>query len=64
MSNRNVSASTLYFSRNVTSKAWDDAGLVQFAAAWRSPDGDGTLRERSRFTMIDGRWYYLDGVLG
>ncbi|HHT12029.1 MAG TPA: hypothetical protein GX013_02525 [Propionibacterium sp.] len=45
-------------------KAWDDAGVVQFAAAWRSPDGDGTLRERSRFTMIDGRWYYLDGVLG
>lgn len=45
-------------------KAWDDAGVVQFSAAWRSPDGDGTLRERSRFTMIDGRWYYLDGVLG
>lgn len=43
-------------------KAWDDHGVVQFAASWRSPAGDGVLRERSQFTMVDGRWYYVGGL--
>ncbi|GAA4898019.1 YchJ family protein [Tessaracoccus lubricantis] len=43
-------------------QAWDTTGVVQFAAAWSTPEGDGVLRERSRFTLVDGRWYYVDGV--
>ena len=35
--------------------AWDDTGEVQFKATFFSPDGLGVLRERSRFTMVDGR---------
>ncbi|NLT28942.1 MAG: hypothetical protein GXX86_00560 [Propionibacterium sp.] len=45
-------------------KAWDEDGVVQFAAAWESPSGaTGVLRERSRFTMVDQRWYYVGGML-
>jgi len=44
-------------------KAWDEAGTVTFAASWRDAAGqDGTLRERSRFVLIDGGWSYVDGV--
>ncbi|MDF1488882.1 YchJ family protein [Tessaracoccus caeni] len=44
-------------------KAWDETGTVAFAASWRDAGGqNGTLRERSRFTLIDGRWFYVDGV--
>lgn len=44
-------------------KAWDDTGTVTFAASWRDADGaEGTLREHSRFVLVDGRWFYVDGV--
>ncbi|MFT3887379.1 MAG: YchJ family metal-binding protein [Arachnia sp.] len=44
-------------------KAWDDTGVVAFAASWRQADGtEGVLRERSRFTLVDGRWRYVDGM--
>jgi len=43
-------------------KAWDQAGTVTFVASFSSPDGDGTMRERSRFTLEGGRWYYVDGA--
>lgn len=43
-------------------KAWDQAGTVTFVASFSSPDGDGTMRERSGFTLEGGRWYYVDGA--
>ena len=43
----------------------DEQGVVEFRASFRSPDGNGVLHERSRFTRVDGRWRYVDGdVLG
>ncbi|HMR50534.1 MAG TPA: YchJ family protein [Arachnia sp.] len=46
-------------------KAWNDTGTVAFAASWRDADGaEGTLRERSRFVLVDGRWLYIDGIHG
>lgn len=46
-------------------KAWDETGTVTFAASWRDAAGrEGTLRERSRFVLVDGRWLYVDGVHG
>ncbi len=43
-----------------------DAGSdeVEFIARYRGPGGRGFLRERSRFTRQDGRWFYLDGTTG
>ncbi|MBE7193523.1 MAG: SEC-C domain-containing protein [Gordonia polyisoprenivorans] len=43
---------------------FDDDGEVAFRAFHRSADGRGVLAERSRFVRDDGRWYYLDGVVG
>ncbi|MGJ3509575.1 YchJ family protein [Enemella sp. A6] len=43
-------------------KAWDTEGIVQFSATWCSPADEGVLRERSRFTMVDQRWYYVGGL--
>ncbi|MEO6116243.1 MAG: YchJ family metal-binding protein [Pseudolysinimonas sp.] len=41
----------------------DDTGVVEFRAAYRDADGTaGVLHERSRFSRVDGRWAYLDGV--
>ncbi|WP_165136221.1 YchJ family protein [Microbacterium amylolyticum] len=34
---------------------------VDFEARWISPDGDGALREHSRFVRRGGRWVYVDG---
>jgi SEC-C motif-containing protein len=40
----------------------DRAGIVEFRASFRNPDGTGgLLHERSRFERVDGRWTYLDG---
>ena len=39
----------------------DDEGWVNFAAHHRIGAERGTLRERSRFVRIDGRWFYVDG---
>ena len=51
----------------------DSAGTVEFVARYRvgAPRASGTvdahrergeLRENSRFTRSEGRWYYLDGL--
>lgn len=40
----------------------DDAGVVEFEAHYRSPDGAGTQHEVSRFVREDGLWFYLDGT--
>lgn len=39
-----------------------DAGEVEFVARWAEPDGSpGSMRERSRFAVRAGRWFYVDG---
>lgn len=39
----------------------DPAGTVEFRAYYRAGAVRGELHERSRFTRVDGRWYYVDG---
>ena len=42
-----------------------DEGRVAFVASYRLGDGTrGTLRERSSFERVDGRWFYTEGVVG
>lgn len=41
----------------------DEAGTVEFRAAWESDDDTGALHEVSRFARRAGRWCYLDGQL-
>lgn len=43
--------------------AWEDDGTVRFAASWRSGRREGTLRETSRFALVDGRWTYVNGTI-
>ena len=46
---------------------FDREGHVDFTARWRSGPGTagrGEQRENSRFLREDGRWYYVDGVMG
>lgn len=39
-------------------------GVVEFVAHHRKPDGTtGSMRERSRFAVRAGRWFYLDGEM-
>ncbi|WP_374928980.1 YchJ family protein [Kytococcus sedentarius] len=39
-----------------------DEGVVEFTAHFREPDGtSGSMRERSRFAVRAGRWFYVDG---
>lgn len=40
----------------------DDTGLVEFEARYAGPGSTGVLHERSRFSRVDGRWMYVDGV--
>ena len=35
---------------------------VSFEARFGRADGEHCHRETSRFSRLDGRWYYLDGV--
>jgi SEC-C motif-containing protein len=37
-------------------------GTVEFRASYRRDGEPGAQQERSRFTRVDGRWVYLDGV--
>jgi SEC-C motif-containing protein len=37
-------------------------GEVEFRASYRHDGARGAQHERSRFTRVEGRWYYLDGV--
>ncbi|MEC7947244.1 MAG: YchJ family metal-binding protein [Myxococcota bacterium] len=39
-----------------------DVGFVTFHARLEAPAGDGSFRERSRFTRADGRWRYHSGT--
>lgn len=39
----------------------DDAGEVEFRAAYRVGRRTGTLHERSRFAVRARRWFYIDG---
>ncbi|WP_228528732.1 YchJ family protein [Microbacterium sp. UFMG61] len=43
---------------------FDREGVVEFEAFWRQDDRRGSLRERSRFSREDRRWFYLDGQIG
>ena len=43
---------------------FDVEGEVTFTAYYRSGAERGTLHERSRFTRSNGRWLYVDGVVG
>ena len=47
--------------RTVDGGPGDATGLVEFRARYRTPDGDGTLHETSRFERRAGRWVYVDG---
>ncbi len=40
---------------------FDDTGVVEFRAHYRSSGGRGVLHECSRFARVDGAWRYLDG---
>jgi len=42
---------------------FDDTGVVEFVAHYRTSAGRGVLHEVSRFTREDGQWRYLDGDL-
>lgn len=37
------------------------AGTVDFIARYETSDGDGEIREHSRFARRGGRWVYVDG---
>lgn len=41
---------------------FDETGVVEFVAHYRTADGRGRLHETSRFEKADKRWYYLDGT--
>jgi SEC-C motif-containing protein len=43
--------------------AGDDAGIVEFEAAYASGGARAVHRERSRFRRWQGRWVYTDGDL-
>lgn len=41
---------------------FDAEGIVEFTAIGRDADGRFEQRERSRFSRVDGRWVYVDGI--
>ncbi|MCR5977340.1 hypothetical protein GDN83_06200 [Gordonia jinghuaiqii] len=43
---------------------FDAEGEVTFTAFYRNGSERGSIHERSRFTRVEGRWVYLDGVVG
>jgi len=47
----------------VRGEAGDDAGIVEFRAIYRGPEGAGMIHERSTFLRVDGRWLYLEGAV-
>lgn len=42
---------------------FDTEGEVEFTAHHRGNGGRGELHERSRFERVEGRWFYLDGIV-
>lgn len=43
---------------------FDDSGIVEFTAVYRSAAGRGEQHERSRFLREHGTWFYVDGNVG
>ncbi|WP_439651067.1 YchJ family protein [Nocardia panacis] len=43
---------------------FDDTGIVEFRAHYRTASGRDTLHETSSFGKESGAWVYLDGKLG
>src|SRR5690349_15282583 len=41
----------------------DDSGFVDFIARGVTKGAPFAQRERSRFRRVDGRWFYVDGVI-
>lgn len=41
----------------------DNKGMVTFSAYYRQDGEERVMNETSRFNKIDGRWFYLDGVV-
>jgi SEC-C motif domain protein len=41
----------------------DNKGVVSFKAFYRQEGEEYVMNEISRFTKINGRWFYLDGVI-
>jgi SEC-C motif-containing protein len=41
----------------------DDDGIVEFIARGVTDRQPFIQRERSRFRRVDGRWYYVDGLI-
>ncbi len=39
----------------------DETGEVSYVARFTTPNGPGSLSERSRFERRGGRWVYVDG---
>lgn len=44
--------------------AGDDEGTVEFVAQYRQEGADRVHHETGHFGRRDGRWYYIDGVMG
>lgn len=42
---------------------FDDTGVVEFEAHYRSGGERGSLHEVSRFARVEGAWVYLDGTI-
>ncbi|EON32917.1 hypothetical protein GTC6_09644 [Gordonia terrae C-6] len=49
---------------SVGGSPFDTEGEVTFTAYYRRGAERGSLHERSRFTRSEGRWVYVDGVVG
>jgi SEC-C motif-containing protein len=41
----------------------DETGEVEFVAYYETAEGPVTHRERSTFSKLDGRWYFVDGEM-
>ena len=41
---------------------FDQEGEVTFVARYERDGVPGSMRERSRFTRVDGRWVYVDAL--
>ncbi len=44
-------------------KAEDEEGMVEFIATFKEKDSLRRHHEMSRFSRLDGRWYYVEGDL-
>ncbi|MAM95947.1 YchJ family protein [Parvibaculum sp.] len=42
----------------------EDEGIVEFVAHFRQQDADRVHHETANFKRQDGRWWYVDGIMG